>query len=182
MTELAALAIIAGMMLVRLGWGWGWRTNVAILGWAVVAAGLLADALASGAWGLAIGTTVAMLTALAALLASGWAMPGRAWRPARERVAAAQAPRPARLMRRVSVFLLVVPAGGVAALALAFGAQAAARRAGVGAADAAACLLLLSPALWTGLMTWQMTREGPRRMIAPPLLAAALGSILWAAR
>lgn len=176
----ASLTIVAGVVLVRLGWGG--RVAAAVAGWTSIAAALAACARGAGAWGLAVGTVAGMAAALAVLLGSGWATPARAWRPDRERVATRQGRAPVRLMRRSAVFLLVVPAGGIASLVFAFGAQAAGRRAGAGEADAAACFLLLLPLVWAGLSAWQMTRDGPRRMVAPPLLLAGLGGLLCAVR
>ena len=176
----ATFAVVGGMTLVRAGWNG--RFAVAVLGWVLIAAALLLAAYAFGAWGVAIGMTAGMIVALSALFWSERLMPGRPWRPDRTPVAAAPVRLPVSLFRRVSVFLLVVPSGGIAALVLAFGMQAVAQRAGMGAADATACTIFLMPVVWIGLMGWQLTRNGPRRMIAPPVLAATIGVLLWAVR
>lgn len=172
------VAVAAGLALVRVGWGG--RRWVAVLGWLAAALALGWLAVAAGAWGATMGAVAGMAAALASLLASGGGVPARPRAAERERTAALVAPAPLALVRRLSVFLLVVPVGGAAALWLCFGLQAAMRGAGMAAADANACMFLLPPLVWCVLLAWQMTRDGPRRMIAAPLLAAAGGSVLWA--
>ncbi|WP_174297033.1 hypothetical protein [Sphingomonas bacterium] len=180
MIDVAPFVIVAGVTLVRIGWTG--RLVVAVAGWALIAVALTACTRDTGAWGLAVGTVAGMAAAFATLLWSGWATPVRTWRPDRERVAAISGEGSLALMRRASVFLVVVPGGGLVSLLLAFGLQAAGRRAGVGEADAAACLLLSLPVIWASLLAWQMTRDGLRQMIVPLFLLAAVGSFLGMAR
>jgi hypothetical protein len=178
MIGVAALAVVTGMVLVRLGWNR--RLAMGVAGWLLTAAALVACARAAGAWGVAVVALVAMAAAFVLLIWSGWGTPVRVRRPERDRVAAVAGQGPLLLVQRLSVFLLVVPGGGAASLLLAFGLQAAVRRAGIGEADAEACFLLLLPPIWCILLAWQMMRDGPRRMVVPPLLVAALGGLLWA--
>lgn len=180
MTAIPVLAVVAGASMVRLGWGG--RTAVAVLGWLVTAAALGVLAREGGAWGATVGTVTGMVAALVLLVGSGGNPPMRARGAERARAIAATTPDPVALLRRLSVFLLVVPVGGGAALWLAFAIQAAVRARGTNEADANACLLFLLPTLWCILLVWQMTRDGPRHMLAPPLLAAGLGALLWLAR
>ena len=176
----SAIAMVAAAIaLVRLGWAG--RPGVAALGWLLAGATLVALAQGAGAWGFAVGAIAGMTAALGTLAWSGWSAPGHAPRSGREKAASPSLREPARLARRGAVFLLVVPVGGAAALWLAFGAQAVAREMGMQTADAYACLLLLAPVFWCSIMTWQMTRNGPCRMVAAPLFAALLGTLLWAA-
>ncbi len=175
-----ALVLVAlGMALVRRGWEG--RARAAGAGWAITAAGLLWLAARDGAWGLAIGTVAAMACALAMVLYAGLTSPAKASRPPRESPAVLLPHHRRDVARRFAVFVLTVPVAFAAAQWLAFGAQALARRGGAGAADATALTLLLQPVAWGLLMTWQMTRSGPARMIAPPLGAALLGTLLWSA-
>lgn len=177
MTAPALLLVVAGIGLIRAGWG-GRRA----LGWAGWAAAVLALAILAGrdgAWGIALGTVTGMMAAIVAVLWSGWTSPARQRQPAREPPAITIPRRWGDLGRRVAVFLLVVPVGFAAAQWLTFGAQAIARRHGVGDADTTALTLLLQPLLWSLLMGWQMTRADARRMVAPPLAAAVLGTALW---
>lgn len=180
MTIPAALILIAaGMLLVRFGWDGG--RPAAAAGWAAAMLGLALLVARDGAWGLAIGTVVGMACALAIVLHAGWSSPAKITRPPREAPAILLPRRWSDLARRVAVFVLAVPVAFAAAQWLAFGAQALARSGGADAADATALTLLLQPVAWGLLMTWQMTRSGPARMIAAPLAAALLGTALWGA-
>ena len=174
------LFVVAGaIVLVR--FGWGGRRGAAPLGWALAIAGLTILTLRDGAWGLAIGTAAAIAMALALVLQAGWVSPNKPQRPAREPSSVTIPARSADLAGRLAVFLLVVPFAFVAAQWLAFGIQAIARRIGAAEADAVVLALFLQPILWGVIMTVQMTRAGPRRMVAPPTVAAVAGTILWGA-
>lgn len=178
MTAGLLVAIALGMLLVRVGWG-GQR-HAAPAGWAITIAASAVLVARDGAWGLAMGGVVAMTVAVTIVLHAGWAAPARARRAPREAPSITLPRRPGDLARRIAVFVLVVPAAFAAAQWLAYGAQALARRAGAGEADAIVLTMFLQPTLWGVLMVWQMTRPGPMRMIAPPLAATALGTALWA--
>jgi Ca2+/Na+ antiporter len=175
----ALLLIAAGIIAVRVGWSG--PNRLAWAGWAAAVAGLVALTLRDGAWGLAIGTVAGSAIALVLVLYAGWVSPARPRRPAREAPAAVLPRRWPDVARRVAVFVLVVPVAFVAAQWLTFGAQAIARRGGMGEADATALALFLQPTLWGVLMTVQMTRANLARMIAPPAVAAVLGTMLWSA-
>jgi len=174
----AALALIlVAMLLVRRGWGG--RRAVALAGWglAIAALGLLAAE--AGAWGIAMGVVAGTAAAMLMLVQAGWTAPAKAYRPARVPASVTVPHRPGDIAQRFAVFLLVVPVAFAAAMWLAFGVQALARNHGAGAADAATLILFLQPLIWSILMTWQMTRPGPARMIAPPAGVAVLGTMLW---
>lgn len=177
MIAAALLAIAAAMLLVRLGWAG--RRGAAPAGWVVAAGALFVLARAAGAWGLAMGIVTGSAVAIAAVLQAGWISPGKSRRPAREVPSITLPRRPADLLQRLIVFILVVPVAFVAAQWLAFGIQALARRGGAAEADAVMLTLFFQPLIWGCLMAWQMTRAGPTRMIAPPAAAAVLGTILW---
>lgn len=177
MIALLLIAVIVAVLLVRLGWRA--RRGLAISGWGLAFVALLVLTVRDGAWGLAIGTVAAMAAAIALVLHAGWTAPVRHRRPRRE-APSIDLPRRSRdLARRGAVFLLSVPVAFGAAQWLAFGAQAAARRGGMVEANAVVTMLFLQPMLWIALMTWQMTRTGPTRMIAAPAGTAALGTLLW---
>jgi len=173
----ALVAMLVAMALVRLGWG-GQR-GMAVGGWSLGALSVVVLAGQAGAWGLAIGTLVAMLVPIAAVLKAGWSAPVRVRRAPREPASVTMPRRPSDLARRLAVFVLVVPAAFVSAQILAFGAQAVVRQAGAGEANAVVLMLFLQPLLWGGLMTWQMTRSGPAQMIGAPLGASVLGAVMW---
>lgn len=176
-TEGALLVIAAAMLLVRLGWAG--RRGAAAVGWAVIVAALLVLTVREGAWGLAMGTVVGLVAALVIVLQAGWVAPSKVRKPTREAASITLPRGRGAFIRRLSVFVLVVPVGFVAAQWLAFGVQALARRAGAVEADAVALTLFLQPLLWACLMAWQMTRANAARMIAPPASAAVLGTLLW---
>lgn len=175
----ALILIIAAMLLVRIGWDG--RRGVALAGWAAGIVGLVVLTIGEGAWGLAVGTVVGIVTALAIVLHAGWTSPAKVQRPPREAPSITLPRRWSDLGRRVAVFVLVVPVAFAAAQWLTFGVQAAARRGGAGDADALVLALFLQPTLWGAIMCWQMTRSGPARMIALPVIATAAGTILWGA-
>ena len=175
----ALLTIAAALSLVRLGWER--RRSVAAFGWIGGLAALAWLTLHDGAWGLAVGTTTGIVVALVIVLHAAWASPPRTRRTPRPAPSITIPYRWADIARRIAVFVLVVPGAFVAAQWLAFGAQALARRGGYGEADAIVLTLFLQPVLWGVIMTIQMTRANAARMIAPPVVAAVLGTILWGA-
>ena len=177
MLAAALLVVVAAMLLVRMGWGG--RHGVAWAGWALIAGALAVLVARDGAWGLATGTVAGIGAALAIVAHAGWTAPARARRAPREAPSIALPRRPGDLARRCAVFLLVVPLSFAAAQWLAYGAQALARRAGAGEADAIVLALFLQPCIWAALMTWQMTRRDATDMILPPASAALLGTLMW---
>ncbi|SOB79812.1 hypothetical protein SAMN06297144_0744 [Sphingomonas guangdongensis] len=177
MVAVALLLIVAAVALVR--YGWAGRPAAAWAGWGGIAAALLLLALSDGAWGVAVGTTLAMMAALAIVLYAGWREPARARRAPRTPPSVTLPHGGAEFGRRAAVFALVVPVAFAATQWLAFALQALARSSGWNATDATVLMLLGQPLLWGVLMTWQMTRSGPAAMVAPPVLAALAGTLLW---
>lgn len=165
------------VLLVRLGWGG--RRWVASAGWALATASLLTLALTDGAWGLAMGTTIGAIVAMALVLQAGWVSPRGRARKDRE-TPSVDVPHSWRgTGRRLAVFALVVPVSFAASLWLAYGINAVMKGGAPLEANSVATLLLVQPLAWTVLMTWQMLQPGPRRMIAQPLVAAMVGTLLW---
>ncbi|KQT35169.1 hypothetical protein ASG29_03390 [Sphingomonas sp. Leaf412] len=177
MTALALLAVAGAMGLIRIGWGG--RRGLAGAGWALALAAAAVLTWRDGAWGLALATVAAMGAALALVLYAAWTSPARAYRAARAAPSIALPHRASGVARRLAVFVLAVPVAFAAAQWLAYGLQAAARAAGMGASDATAAILFLQPVLWLAIMTVQMTRAGPVQMLAAPALAALAGTALW---
>lgn len=173
----ALLAIVAAMLLVRLGWAG--RQAVAAAGWALAVAALLWLGWQAGAWGVALGTVVGMASAIAAVLHAGWRSPVKTTRPPREAPAIAIPYRAGDVARRAAVFALTVPVAFVAAQGLAFAVHEAARAQGMGVADALVLMPMLQPVLWAGIIAVQMTRAGAAQMVLPPLVAALAGGVLW---
>ena len=177
MNALAMLGAGLAMVLVRVGWSG--RTWLAAAGWALAAAALLVLTLADGAWGLAMGMVCAVTVALVLVLGAGWVSPRGGARKDRE-TPATDVPHSWRgTGRRLAVFALVGPVGFAASLWLAYGLNALMKGTGELEANSVATLLFVLPVCWTVLMSWQMTRPGPMRMIVQPLVAAAAGTLLW---
>lgn len=169
----------AGLSLVLVRLGWGGRRGVAAAGWALAAVSLLALTLAHGAWGLAMGAVAGMTAALALVLHAGWASPAGRARKAANGPAAALPQSWSGTGRRLAVFGLTVPVSLAASVWLAYGLNAAMRQGSELNADSVAAVLFVQPIAWAVLMSWQMTRPGPRQMVPPPLFAALLGTLLW---
>jgi hypothetical protein len=168
-----------GVVLLRISWS---RQSQALagLGWASLATATPVLAGADGAWAVTLGALVA--TGVAALLLTHSAIVAPAGRaPATRQGIAGEGWRfsASDLGRRIAVFALVGPGAFAAAQLLAFGAQAAARRAEWHEADATVLGLLLQPIAWAILAAVQITRTGPLRMIVPALITAAAGLLLW---
>ena len=170
----------AGLSLVLVRLGWGGRRGLAAAGWLLAAASLLALMQAHGAWGLAIGAATAMEAALVLIFRAGWVSPVGRTRKAGDAPAIALPHSWRGAGRRLTVFALVAPVGLAASLWLAFGLNALMTGDGGQGANSVATMLFVQPLAWTALMSWQMTRAGAREMILPPLLAASLGTLLWA--
>ncbi|MHA6723749.1 hypothetical protein [Sphingomonas sp. RS2018] len=179
MVALALIACCAAVLIVRAGWAG--RVRLAHTGWAVAAAALLALMWRDGAWGLAIGIVAGSVTALALVLYAAWISPAKVRRPSREAPAITIPYRLPDILRRLAVFVLAVPVAFAAAQWLVFGAQAFARHAGVGESDATVLTLALQPVLWGAIVVAQLTRANAARMIAPPAVAALVGTLLWSA-
>lgn len=169
--------IVGAMLLVRVGWSG--RRALAFVGWAMAGIGLALLTWREGAWGLALGTVAGSAAALVALLHAAWTSPSVVRRPQREAPTVVLPRQWNDFGRRFAVFLLVVPVGFAAAQWLAFAGQTVARRAGAGESDTIVLTFFLQPVLWVVIMSVQMTRTGPIKMLAAPVAAALLGAILW---
>lgn len=177
MTGLALGGAGLSLLLVRLGWGG--RRWLGAAGWALAALSLLALTLLDGAWGLAMGLTTGSIVALMLVLQAGWVSPAGRARKHRE-TPAVDVPHSWRgTGRRLAVFALVVPVSFAASLWLAYGLNALMKGDRALEANSVATLLFVQPGVWTALMSWQMTRPGPRQMFVQPLVAALVGTLLW---
>ena len=174
----ALLAIVAAMVLVRVGWRG--RHGVAWVGWALAAVSLGVLVARDGAWGAAIGGVVGSVVALVMLAYAASTAPARPRRPAKTPKPSIAIPRSARdVARRFAVFLLAVPLAFAATQWVAYGGYGFARRLGAGEADGLALMLFAQPVLWSMLATVVLTRANAARMIAPLAVTASAGTILW---
>lgn len=177
---MSALAVGgAGLSLVLVRLGWGGRRLLAAMGWALAAVSLLVLAWAEGAWGLSIGVVVGEIVALILVLQAGLVSPAGRARKTRELPSADLPHSWQGSSRRLIVFALVVPVGFAASLWLAYGLNALMKGSGELDANSVSAMLFVQPLAWMVLMTWQMIRTHPRQMIAQPLGAALLGTLLW---
>ena len=161
-----------------LRWGWSGDSRIAHLGWAIGIASLVWLGILEGAWGVAVGFTLAIAAAFVPLLHAAVVSPAKVRRRAKEPAIALGADRSA-VGRRLAVFAMVVPASFVAALVFALGVNALMKGDGALEANSVATAFMLQPLVWAGLMTWQMCLPSVTRMARPPLLVAATGATLW---
>lgn len=169
----------AGLSLVLVRLGWGGRRWLAAAGWALAAASLLALTLANGVWGLTMGVVVGAMVALGLVLQAGWVSPQGRARKHRD-APSTDVPHSWRgTGRRLAVFALVVPVSLAASLWLAYGVNALMKGDAPLDANSVSTMLFVQPVAWTVLMSWQMTRPGPREMIVQPLVATLIGTLLW---
>lgn len=169
----------AGLSLVLVRLGWGGRRWLAAAGWLLAASSLLALTTAHGAWGLAMGAVAAMAAALGLVFQAGWVSPTGRARPERTSPSVSLPHSWRGTGRRLAVFALTVPVGLAASAWLAYGLNVLMKGDGAQGANSVATMLFVQPLAWTVLMSWQMTRPGPREMVVPPVLAAVLGTLLW---
>lgn len=172
---LSALAL--AVVLIRLGWG-GYK-GLSSAGWALAALSLAWLTWSGGAWGLATGVTAGAIFALVLVLYAGAVSPQRAAKRATTSPPARLAGSPQGITRRVLVFLLVVPISFVAAQWLAFAINTVIKGAAPLDANSVSTMMFVQPVVWAILMAWQMVLTGPRQMLVPPALVAALGLLIW---
>lgn len=130
---LALIAAVCGVLMVRIGWGREAGGARITIGWALVAGGLAVLTIGDGAWGLALGASVATLAAFVALTHAAITAPRpRKTPPLRDTTTTVTLHSEGwtGLGRRFLVFLLVVPGAAAASMLVALAAQTLARAAG----------------------------------------------------
>jgi hypothetical protein len=177
MIVMATALLGVAVVLIRLGWGG--RGKLAGAGWIVATVALGWLGATEGAWGLAVGLTAGSIFAIVAVLYAGATAPRRPARRAAAEPAVQLSSGPNGLLRRLLVFLAVVPLSFLAAQWLAFAINTAMKGAGSLEANSVATMLFVQPVAWSILMAWQMTLTGPARMLLPPALVASAGGLLW---
>lgn len=175
---LPIFCLAGSVLLVRLGWGG--RRSVALGGWALAVASLALLTRAGGAWGLATGLSAGAVFAPVAVLYAGAVSPRRTARREGSGPAIGLPLKPEGVLRRVSVFLAVVPLSFAAAQWLAFAVNTAIGGGAALDANSVSAMLFVQPVAWSVLMAWQMVLPGPRQMVLPPALAAAAATLVWA--
>lgn len=168
MIAVPLVAAAFGVLLVRLGWGREDRGLRIGTGWALITVALGALMWRDGAWGLALGTSVATLAAFVALAHAAITAPrSRKSTPPRDAATTVMLHSEswAGLGRRVLVFLLAVPASAAAAMLVALAAQTLARAAGWGEANAGVAGLAAFPVAWAVVTTLVMLRDRVIQMV-----------------
>lgn len=182
----AGMLCAAGPLLLR--WGWQRQRLAVAGGWALLALAALMLTKAQGAWGLTVGATVAMATALLILAFAAVQSPAPL-RTAPARTIRQRAAEPqirarfdgADLARRSGVFLIVVVVDLVASLWLAWVVQRALVRGGGDEANALAVALFGLPVAWLIVASWQMTMTRLGSMLMLALAMGVAGGIVWLA-
>lgn len=181
-TGLALIAAGTGVLLVRLGWG---RENggahIAI-GWASIAGGLVMLIARDGAWGLALGASVATLVALGVLSHAAITAPRpRKSVPLRDGMTTVTLHSESwtGLGRRLLVFLLVVPGAAAASMLVALAVQTLARAGGWGEANAGVAGLATFPVAWAAVTTLVMLKDRVTQMVRIVVIAALPSAALF---
>ncbi|VXC71833.1 hypothetical protein [Sphingomonas sp. AX6] len=182
MIAVALIAAAFGVLLVRLGWGREDRGLRVGAGWALIAVGLVALMGRDGAWGLALGASVATLLAFVALAHAAITAPRpRRSTPPRDvaTTVTLHSESWAGLGRRMLVFLLAVPASAVAAMLVALAGQTLARAAGWGEANAGVAGMFAFPVAWAVVTTLVMLKDRVMHMIRIVAVAAIPSAALF---
>ena len=174
---LSIIALAGAVLLIRLGWGGA--KPLAVAGWALAAIALAILTRAGGAWGLATGLTAGAVFALVAVAYAGAVSPQRKARRAPAAPSVRLPSRPEGVVRRLLVFLAVVPVSFIAAQWLAFAVNAAMKGDAALDANSVATMMFVQPVVWTILMAWQVMLSGPLRMLGPPAVTALLATLIW---
>lgn len=174
---LAIFALVGAVLLVRLGWAG--RRPLALAGWVLAALATGWLTWSDGAWGMALALTAGSVLAVAVVLYAGAVSPQRAGRRSRPGPSVRLPGRPEGIVRRVLVFLAVVPLSFLSAQWLAFAINAAMKGDAALDANSVATMLMVQPVAWALLMVWQMLLDGPRQMLWPPALVAVAATLIW---
>lgn len=165
-----ALAAIAGLVVLRLGWGRSQRSHALNgLGWFLIALGAVLGWNAAGAWGTAVTSLFTMLAAFAALSAAGLQSKAGKQAASNRRVGAlADRGEPLRLGGRCLTFVLIALIAAVLGIGISLAAAGLVLLAGAGEADAYATALFLMPVVWAALafaLLMQANRQGQVRVL-----------------
>ncbi|WP_448662570.1 hypothetical protein ACG3SL_18185 [Sphingomonas sp. CJ20] len=151
----------------------GWNT----LGWALMVASVVAGWQAAGAWGVSVAALVTTGAAFVALAVAGLRAPPARAAASNRRVGMLPQPgEPRRIGRRVATFLLVIPGGLIAALALCLAVRTLGLWSGWGEANAVVAALYTVPLVWAGLATALLMQARRRTQIATLLACVAAGA------
>lgn len=170
----ACALAVAGVALLRFAWSLPHRSaawNGA--GWAALAGAVLCGWWSAGAWGASVVALVAMAAAFVALSVAGWrSPPGRATGSNRRAGMLPEPGEPRRIGRRLVTFLVVIPGGLLASLAVALAVRGLVIASGWNEADANVSGLFAVPLVWAIVSTLLLMQA--RRRQALTLLVCGL--------
>ncbi|WP_156141030.1 hypothetical protein [Sphingomonas sp. 37zxx] len=169
---------VGGVAALRYGWSQPKRSAaINALGWAALIASVGSGWLDSGAWGVAVAALVTMTAAFTALaIAAARSPQGRAASPSRRAGMLPPPGEPRRIGRRVATFVMVVPGGFFASVALALSVRGFGMWLGWGEANANVAALYTVPITWAMLAT-ALLMQTRRRSQITTLLACMLAAI-----
>lgn len=171
---LAGALGIAAIGLLRFAWSLphrsiGWNAAA----WATMAGSALCGWWSAGAWGVSVAALCTMAAAFVTLAVAGWrAAPGRAAGSNRRTGMLPEPGEPRRVGRRLVTFLLVIPGGLLASLAVALAVRGLGLALGWGEANANVSGLFAVPLAWSIVCTLLLMQT--RRGQAATLLVCGL--------
>jgi len=175
-----AIAAGASVALLRFAWGQA-RRSMALngAGWGLLLLALVLGALAAGAWGMAVVSSVATLAAFVALAqAAIGAPPSKATASNRRANILPQTGEPLRIGGRLLTFLISGPLALIASFLIAMAGRIVADKAGAHEANSNALVLLLMPVVWmilaSALLMWPARRTQLVTLAVPGLASAGL--------
>lgn len=143
-------------------------------GWGLIIVSIVVGWHHGGAWGVSVAALTTTAAAFVALTIAGLSSPAGRASPSRRRAGMLpQNGEPRRIGRRVGTFLLVIPGGFLAALALAIAARELALRLGAWEADANVIAFFVVPLGWA-LLTTALLMLDRRRNQLITLLACGI--------
>lgn len=162
-----------GVLTLRLSWSRAHRSpSLNLAGWAALLCAIASGAAAYGAWGIAVVTLAAMLTAFLLL--------GEAWARGTGKEGTRKEPKPLRetehapvgIGRRLLTFLIAGPVAIIAAVLVALAMRALAERGGMNETNLNVLVLFAMPMVWAGLCLALLLAR--RRRVQITLLAGLL--------
>lgn len=182
MMTAGTLCAVAATGLLRLSWGRAMRSIGLNAGaWALMIVGLAIGGAAHGAWGMAVVTLAAMLTAFAALAHAGFGDSAKPQRASTRRANILPERAPLRLGRRVVTFMMTGPLALAAAMLACMAVRLSMRLAGAHAADGTMTALMLLPLFWAVLIAAMLMAERRRTQGLVAAVPALLGGLVLAA-
>lgn len=163
----AGLVAMSAIFLLRYAWAQQKRSLMLnSLAWALMALGLVLGGWHAGAWGISVTVLVATGCAFVVLGHAAFTASSRETRLKERQVDATQVDaKPLYIGRRITTFLLSVPAGLIASIIIAVGCRAFASITGWQEADSNVLALFMMPLIWAVLVFLMLMKTDRRRQI-----------------